>query len=103
MAMATIPRRGGDDLRLCEKVYWGRSLQRTSTTCKPNAVTEGRALYRGPVKLQSLSTYLTSGNMKEKLNKRYSNLIQTRTIVIIEIKPERRNSFLLHLRAAVLQ
>jgi len=69
MAMATIPRRGGDDLRLCEKVYWGRSLQSTSTTCKPNAVTKGRALYRVLVKLQPLGTYLTSSNMKEKCNK----------------------------------
>lgn len=34
MAMATIPSRGGDDLRVCEKVYCGRSLDRTSTTWK---------------------------------------------------------------------
>jgi len=34
MAIATIPSRGGDDLRVCEKVYWGRSLHKTSTTCK---------------------------------------------------------------------
>lgn len=29
-----MPRRGGCDLRVCEKVYWGRSLHSSSTTCK---------------------------------------------------------------------
>lgn len=46
MASATMPSSGGCDLRVCEKVYCGRSLHSSSTTCKEEQQVEKRRRIR---------------------------------------------------------